>query len=228
MRCYRCSASPVLFQRYSGRHLCAEHLAADIESRAKRVIRQYRWLGRDDRIGMVRGMNHSPALEIFLTHLIEGRKDIVLISLESPSPEKPYSEEWMQDVNRIGKISSCTKIALPTSAEDLAEEILSGIFQGDLRLLLGCRENLCEIPCIEPFREIPAGELDLYQKFREDVIICGHENPLSAPPASCRTDIREFLEDYTFHHPSAPHALRRYRDQIRELESNPYFTRSRK
>ncbi len=228
MTCFRCSAPPVLFQRYSGRHLCAEHLAADIESRAKRVIRQHHWLCRDDRIGMVMGMNHSPALEFFLCNLITGRKDIILVSLQGSFHEKPYSGAWLQDLVRQGSDASCTKIALPRSADDLAEEILSGIFQGDLPLLLGNRENLCDIPCIEPFREIPAGELDLYQKFREGAELCGEEKKPVPCPVCDRTDIQKFLEEFTFHHPSAPHALRRYRDQICELGSNPYFSLSRK
>ncbi len=44
--CSRCREPSVLFQRYSGRHLCATHLAADILIRTKRTIRIQGGLGK--------------------------------------------------------------------------------------------------------------------------------------------------------------------------------------
>jgi uncharacterized protein (TIGR00269 family) len=42
MKCDKCSAPAVLFQRYSGLHLCKEHFFADVEKKIKKEIRKER------------------------------------------------------------------------------------------------------------------------------------------------------------------------------------------
>ena len=40
MKCDKCSAPAVLFQRYSGLHLCKKHFLADVEKKIKREVRK--------------------------------------------------------------------------------------------------------------------------------------------------------------------------------------------
>ena len=42
MKCDKCSAPAVLFQRYSGLHLCKAHFFADVEKKIKKEVRKER------------------------------------------------------------------------------------------------------------------------------------------------------------------------------------------
>ncbi|MDD1719999.1 MAG: tRNA(Ile)-lysidine synthase [Methanoregulaceae archaeon] len=77
LSCDRCSETPVLFQRYSGRHLCADHFLRDFESRAKRTIREHGWLLPGNTIAVaLSGKTTGTALLHFLHDLVGRRKDI--------------------------------------------------------------------------------------------------------------------------------------------------------
>ncbi len=82
MRCSKCRRPAVLFQRYSGLHLCREHFVADLESKAKRDIRVYRWVRPNDRIAVaLSGGKDSGALLHFLHSLVSKRKDVQLLAI---------------------------------------------------------------------------------------------------------------------------------------------------
>jgi uncharacterized protein (TIGR00269 family) len=80
--CDKCGRPPVLFQRYSGRHLCDEHFVRDLETRVKRTIREKGWLRPGDRIGVaLSGGKDSSALLSFLSGLVARRRDIDLLAI---------------------------------------------------------------------------------------------------------------------------------------------------
>jgi len=82
MRCDKCRRPAVLFQRYSGLHLCRDHFIADFETRAKRTIRENRWVLPGDRIAVAfSGGKDSSALLIFLHTLLSKRRDVSLLSI---------------------------------------------------------------------------------------------------------------------------------------------------
>jgi len=77
MQCDKCRNEAVLFQPYSGRHLCRRHLALNIEARAKHSIRSHHWMKTGDHIAIVLpGDKKSAALLLFLKKLTAGRRDI--------------------------------------------------------------------------------------------------------------------------------------------------------
>jgi len=82
MRCDKCRRPAVLFQRYSGLHLCREHFFADFEAKAKRTIRENRWVSRGDTIAVAfSGGKDSGALLFFLHSLLSRRKDVSLVAI---------------------------------------------------------------------------------------------------------------------------------------------------
>jgi uncharacterized protein (TIGR00269 family) len=67
----------VLFQEYSGQHLCKQHFEADVEAKAKHEIRRHRWMTPGDHIAVaLSGDQGSTALLYFLKKLTSNRRDI--------------------------------------------------------------------------------------------------------------------------------------------------------
>ncbi|MDI9634114.1 MAG: ATP-binding protein [Methanolinea sp.] len=82
MRCDKCRRPAVLFQRYSGLHLCRDHFIADFEARAKRTIRKNRWIAPGDRIAVAfSGGKDSGALLSFLHKVFSPRRDVSLLAI---------------------------------------------------------------------------------------------------------------------------------------------------
>ena len=80
--CSKCRRQAILFQRYSGLHLCKTHFITDFEAKAKRAIRKHHWVCSGDRIGVaVSGGKDSSALLYFLSKLLKKRKDISLFAI---------------------------------------------------------------------------------------------------------------------------------------------------
>jgi len=77
MQCSKCYRDAIIFQPCSGQHLCVQHVAADVEAKAKKVIRAHRWLTCGDHIAVVlSGNRSSSALLYFLKQLTAERRDI--------------------------------------------------------------------------------------------------------------------------------------------------------
>ena len=77
MRCNKCRKEALLFQEYSGQHLCRYHFEADLERKAKHEIRSHRWLIPGDHIAVaLSGDAGSSALLYFLKKLTSNRRDI--------------------------------------------------------------------------------------------------------------------------------------------------------
>jgi tRNA(Ile)-lysidine synthase TilS/MesJ len=82
MDCDKCRRPAIVYQRYSGMHLCTRHFQEDCEKKAKRAIRKHSWIHPGDRIGIaMNGGVHSTALAYFLSSLLLKRRDIDLVAL---------------------------------------------------------------------------------------------------------------------------------------------------
>ena len=77
MRCNKCRREGLIFQEYSGQHLCRYHFEADLERKAKHEIRSHHWLVPGDHIAVaLSGDAGSSALLYFLKKLTASRRDI--------------------------------------------------------------------------------------------------------------------------------------------------------
>ena len=77
MQCSKCRNVAVVFQEYSGQHLCRHHFDADVEAKAKHEIRRKHWINPGDHIAVaLSGDAVSSALLYFLKKLVSNRRDI--------------------------------------------------------------------------------------------------------------------------------------------------------
>ena len=82
MQCNKCRRDAVLFQKYSGQHLCEHHVEAYVEAKAKHEIRRNRWILPGDHIAVVlTGNPGSAALLYFLKKLTSLRRDIKISAI---------------------------------------------------------------------------------------------------------------------------------------------------
>jgi len=96
MQCDACRREPVVYQPYSGKHLCRSHFFVDFETKAKHTIRSHGWLQPGNHIAAVLdGGALSAALLVFLAKLVANRRDVRLFAVTidtgesgNPAPEQ--------------------------------------------------------------------------------------------------------------------------------------------
>ncbi len=82
MQCTKCRRDAVIYQRYSGLHLCEHHFILDFEAKAKRAIRKHRWIEPGDTVAVaLSGDRESSAALFFLHRLFHKRRDIRLMAI---------------------------------------------------------------------------------------------------------------------------------------------------
>jgi uncharacterized protein (TIGR00269 family) len=82
MQCNKCRGNAILFQEFSGLHLCKQHFEADVEVKAKHEIRRHRWITPGDHIAVaLSGDKSSAALLYFLKKLTSNRRDITISAI---------------------------------------------------------------------------------------------------------------------------------------------------
>lgn len=80
--CERCGKEAIVYQPYSGNHLCAQHFVLDFERRAKHEIRRHRWVRSGDRIAIaMSGGKDSSALAYFMRRTFGRRRDLSLFAV---------------------------------------------------------------------------------------------------------------------------------------------------
>lgn len=215
MQCSRCLNPAILYQRYSGRHLCCEHLIVDIKTRAKRVIRQHHWLVKGDHIGVYTGFGFGETLYLFLEDLVANRDDITVSRIQEPDPRSADESTRHQAFSDLISSSGITRLALSDSADDIATGILSSLLTGDVPSLLKGGEADPGIAVMYPFREIPDQELEIYTRelgiVRSEPLVGSNDTP------AFQLAVRGLLTAYSASHPSVVHSLRRYGDALHLL-----------
>ena len=220
--CFRCRAPSVIFQRYSGRHLCALHLKADVLARVKRTIRLDGGLGKRPVIaflwegqacycllhvmGEITG--RRPGMEFVIFH--QGMSlNLVIDKLSLPSSIRIRTEDITgRKVKNAVLLSGADRLVRCTTLDEEAEQVLNSLLSGKCSSLFES-ENASPVTCLRPFREIPAGEIELVARELK-ALACEDREDLS--------DAGLFLESLTKSHPSVPFSLIRYKDRLCDLE----------
>ena len=124
MQCSKCHRDAIVFQPYSGLHLCGQHSIADVEAKAKKVIRAHGWLKYGDHIAvLLSGNRSSSALLYFLKHLTAERRDIRITAITIADGTGARS-----DTSRAKQIAECLDTELLEVSLSEESETGDGIF----------------------------------------------------------------------------------------------------
>jgi len=193
MQCSICHNDPVIYQPYSGRHLCREHFIASVDAKVKRDIRRHHGLLPGDHIGVVQDGNlPGKTLLFFLTTLTRDRRDIRISAIPAGTGIPPGA--------------GLTKLAVATTLEDAATSVLASVLrsQPGHQILSECAGNCPDLPRIVPFSHIPADEIALYGRLHG---ISGDISPVPENRDPFLCEVKSLLADYSGRHPATPHAV---------------------
>jgi hypothetical protein len=198
MQCSKCRNESIVYQPYSGQHLCRDHFIDDLEAKAKRAIRVHQWMRPGDVIGVPRTDDvAAEALLFFLLKLTANRRDIRVLAIPVSGKSAGY--------HGVAGTPGMTKIASATTLEDVAASALAKILQGNIgRCVSPGNGDSGTLPRVTPFSHIPADEVATYAR------ICGISAESSSPSQENDPLYREvagMLLDYSRRHPAAPHAI---------------------
>jgi len=102
--CAKCSARAILYQPYSGMHLCARHFVLDVERKVKRRLRKSRAIESGDRIAIaLSGGKDSSSVLIMLSKLIERRRDVELVAIAVDEGISGYRTHTLDVARRIAR-----------------------------------------------------------------------------------------------------------------------------
>jgi hypothetical protein len=222
-KCSRCRRDAVARQPYSGRALCADHLVRDVESRAKRALRQQAGLRRGDRVGVLApGGPHGDALLAFVARQFAARRDLSLVALVPGTAAPPALPEGLEAA-AIGNEEpesaavrlGCSLLVLPVTLEERAADVLGAVLAGR-PATLAVPEGRGRLRTVRPFEHVPGLELRLYLAALTGV-------PPAPEPPSTAGPFEAFVADelarHTTDHPSGPFALVRLADTLATLVS---------
>lgn len=81
-RCDKCSARAIIFQRYSGMHLCRSHFDEDVHRKVREALRETRTFGKGVKMAVaLDGCEGSSSLLYILKNIFSRRRDIEMTAL---------------------------------------------------------------------------------------------------------------------------------------------------
>lgn len=96
MKCDRCGSAAIIYQKYSGAHLCSRHFRGDVERKIKRDIRKHGMVHRGDRVAIaLSGGKDSTVLTHVLHEIFSAREDIELVAVTIDEGINGYREKTL-------------------------------------------------------------------------------------------------------------------------------------
>jgi uncharacterized protein (TIGR00269 family) len=82
IKCKKCTHDAIIFQKYSGMHLCKKHFVEDVERKIKLTIRQEYNIRKNDVIAVALSGGKDSSVVLYIMHKILGnRPDIEIVAI---------------------------------------------------------------------------------------------------------------------------------------------------
>jgi tRNA(Ile)-lysidine synthase TilS/MesJ len=105
IKCDKCQRRAIIYQRYSGKHLCGEHFEEDVHRKIRETLRKTGLFGRDARIAVgLDGGRKSAALAFVLKNLFIHRRDIDLLAviIDEGKETSPTADQAAHVAEQLG------------------------------------------------------------------------------------------------------------------------------
>jgi tRNA(Ile)-lysidine synthase TilS/MesJ len=104
-KCDKCQRSAIIYQRYSGKHLCREHFEEDVHRKIRETLRKTGLFGRDARIAVcLDGGRKSATLAFILKNLFIHRRDTDLLAviIDEGKETSPTTDQAVHVAEQLG------------------------------------------------------------------------------------------------------------------------------
>lgn len=119
MKCDKCGKETVIFQKYSGMHLCAQHEIADVERKIKKRMRQERTVVPGDHVAVaMSGGKDSAATLSILVETFGNRPDIKFTAITIDEGIDGYRNFSIPKVKEL-----CDRLGVPHVVVSFEEEV---------------------------------------------------------------------------------------------------------
>jgi uncharacterized protein (TIGR00269 family) len=97
IKCKKCNHDAIIFQKYSGMHLCKKHFVADIERKIKLTIRQEYIIRKNDVIAVALSGGKDSSVALYVMHKILGnRPDIEIVAVSVDEGIEGYRSNTLE------------------------------------------------------------------------------------------------------------------------------------
>ncbi len=102
IRCNKCNNDAIIFQKYSGMHLCKKHFIEDVERKIKLTIRKHYNVKKNEviAVGLSGGKDSSTTLYI-LHHIFGKRPDIEIVGISIDEGIKGYRSDTIDSARKL-------------------------------------------------------------------------------------------------------------------------------
>lgn len=139
-KCDKCQCSAIIYQRYSGMHLCREHFEEDVHRKIREELRRTGLFGREARLAVgLDGSRKSAAIAFILKNLFKRRRDISLLAIiiDEGEGKTPSASEKAEVAEKLG--ISCTIKRMPVFSDRKAHCFLRS--REKMQVLFGAAEE---------------------------------------------------------------------------------------
>ncbi len=235
--CDKCRSNAIIYQRYSGMHLCRAHFDEDVHRKVRESLRRTQLFGHGMRVAVgLSGGKDSATLLYILKNMFSRRKDIdfvaIIIDEGQGLVQARHISQMLKVPSVVGSIygagsnlksdllrsmaqeNGADVLATGHNLDDEAQEVFSKFLQGDVEGLLQPSAERIDgdtIPWIKPLHRVPEKETRLY------AITHGLYNPKSEsrPFADGRKfEVKRHLNGFESRHPGTKYSLLRSLERV--------------
>jgi uncharacterized protein (TIGR00269 family) len=102
MKCSKCKNPAIVYQKYSGLHLCKDHFVEDVERKVKREIRKQLMVEGGDRVAVaLSGGKDSSSLLYMLKKIFHDRSDLEFFAITVDEGIKDYRDITIKNAEKL-------------------------------------------------------------------------------------------------------------------------------
>lgn len=102
IKCKKCNSDAIIFQKYSGMHLCKKHFVEDVERKIKLTIRKNYGIRKNDVIAVALSGGKDSSVALYMMHKILGeRPDIELVAISVDEGIHGYRPQSLEAAKKL-------------------------------------------------------------------------------------------------------------------------------